>query len=368
MNALQSHYKGKRVLLTGHTGFKGAWLSEWLLSLHANVIGVSLPPNTTPSLFEQLELEKRIEHHYLNINDHQALVKLIVDVKPDIVFHLAAQPLVRYSYKEPLETFTTNVLGTVHVLEGVRHINKSCEVVIITTDKCYENLEQTEPYCEDDRMGGHDPYSASKGAAELIVASYRRSFFDPKQYGKSHHVSLASARAGNVIGGGDWAVDRIVPDCIRTLSSNGTIKVRNAFATRPWQHVLEPLGGYLLLAYELAKASTSQRRIEICGGFNFGPHVNSVRPVKDVVNSIIEHWPGNWQNATLPNAVHEATLLSLNINKAQRLLNWRPIWEFEDAISYTTKWYRDVHEERFTAFEKTQSQIKQYTECFYREI
>ncbi len=236
-------YQGKRVLITGHTGFKGAWMTEWLLSLGAEVTGFSLPPPSTPSLFDQLGLSTRINHIQGDVRDQSAVLAALEQAKPDLVFHLAAQPLVRLSYAQPLETYATNVMGTVNILESIRLLNNKCSVICITTDKCYENKEWIHSYREEDPMGGHDPYSSSKGAAELVIASYRRSYFSSSD----SPIKLASARAGNVIGGGDWALDRIVPDCIRALKRGESIPVRNRIATRPWQHVLEPLSGYLWL-------------------------------------------------------------------------------------------------------------------------
>jgi len=369
MVRLQKHYSGKKVLLTGHTGFKGSWMSEWLLKIGAEVVGVGLEPNTTPSLFEQLDLKSRMEHHILDIRDADALIALVEQIQPDIVFHLAAQPLVRYSYENPVETFSVNVMGSVNLMEGVHRLKKRCEVVMVTTDKCYENCEQEAPYSEGDPMGGHDPYSASKGAAELVITSYRRSFFDPAKYGQTHSVSIASARAGNVIGGGDWALDRILPDCMRTLAKGETISVRNAFATRPWQHVLEPIGGYLLLAMMLAQvADQPEKRASICSGFNFGPDLGSNRPVGDLVEKVLSCWPGEWEDGTDPNAPHEAGLLNLNIEKAESLLGWRPIWDFDAAIEQTVDWYKCMQAETATAQEKTREQISEYSELFYNEI
>ncbi|MEM8868321.1 MAG: CDP-glucose 4,6-dehydratase [Verrucomicrobiota bacterium] len=368
MNKLQSYYSGKKVLLTGHTGFKGSWMSEWLLGLGAEVVGASLEPNTEPSLFEQLGLASRMKHHILDIREEGLLVDLVHATQPDIVFHLAAQPLVRYSYSFPTETFAANVMGTAHLLEGLRKLKKKCEAVIITTDKCYENLEQTEPYGEDDRMGGHDPYSASKGAAELVIASYRRSFFEPAQYGETHQIALASARAGNVIGGGDWALDRIVPDCMRSLASMEPIPVRNPVATRPWQHVLEPLGGYLLLAYRMSETVGSDAYESLFSGFNFGPDPQDNRPVRDLVEKVVQCWPGTWLDQSDPNALHEASLLNLKIEKAAQLLNWRPIWCFDEAIENTVSWYRSVHEEPGCVLNKTRAQINDYSERLYNEI
>jgi len=368
MNALENHYNGKTVLLTGHTGFKGSWMSEWLLSLGAKVAGVSLDPVDDPSLFEQLQLKDRLEHHILDIRDAEKLAQLVKAVQPDIVFHLAAQALVRYSYEHPIETFSTNVMGTAHVLDALRRLDKPCEVVIVTTDKCYENRERPEPYTEDDHMGGHDPYSASKGAAELVVSSYRRSFFDPAEYGRSHRIAVATARAGNVIGGGDWAADRIVPDCMRTLAAGLPVPVRNPIATRPWQHVLEPLGGYLLLALRLAQTETTTDREALFSGYNFGPDPEANRPVRDLVEQVLNAWPGEWVDLSDPDAVHEAGLLNLAIGKAARLLNWSPIWSFEVAVQQTVQWYRRVLEDSSCASELTRQQIAEYSEVFCNEI
>lgn len=368
MNTLKNHYKGKTVLLTGHTGFKGSWMSEWLLSLGAKVVGVSLAPSDDPALFDQLQLKGRLEHHLLDIRDADALRKLVKATQPDIVFHLAAQALVRFSYDHPLETFATNVMGTAHVLDALREIDGACEAVIVTTDKCYENRERPEPYSEDDPMGGHDPYSASKGAAELVVASYRRSFFDSAEYGRSHQIAVASARAGNVIGGGDWALDRIVPDCMRTLAAGKAIPVRNPYATRPWQHVLEPLGGYLQLALRLSQTQTSADRAELFSGYNFGPDPLANRPVQDLVEQVLTYWSGEWVDQSDPGAVHEAGLLNLSIEKAARLLDWSPAWSFETAIEQTVLWYRSVLENPSCAPEITRKQIVEYTEIFSHEI
>jgi len=364
MSSLKEHYAGKTVLLTGHTGFKGSWMSEWLLALGARVVGVSLEPQGKPSLFEQLGLQERMEHHILDIRELDRLRSLVAEVQPDIVFHFAAQTLVRYSYDHPVETFGTNTMGTVHLLESLRYVEKRCEAVIVTTDKCYENREQEAPYTEEAPMGGHDPYSASKGAAELVVASYRRSFFNPADYGKSHQVAVASARAGNVIGGGDWALDRIVPDCMRMLGAGRPVEVRNPHATRPWQHVLEPLGGYLVLALRLSHTQTVEEREALFSGFNFGPHPEANRTVRELVDQVLKNWPGEWVDKSNPDAVHEAGLLNLAIEKAERLLGWKPVWDFETAIACTVEWYREVMKKPADAGKLTRRQIEGYAEVF----
>jgi CDP-glucose 4,6-dehydratase len=354
-------YKGKRVLLTGHTGFKGAWLAEWLLQLGAEVTGYSLPSPTTPALFEQLGHAARLDHVIGDVRDLVTLRGVVDHVKPEFVFHLAAQPLVRLSYLQPVETYSTNVMGTVNVLEAVRLAGQRCAVVVVTTDKCYENREWVHSYREEDPMGGYDPYSSSKGAAELVVSAYRRSYFsDPDSL-----VRLASARAGNVIGGGDWALDRIVPDCIRSLVAGSTIPVRNKIATRPWQHVLEPLGGYLWLAALLANPSLLPKRTPaiFSGAYNFGPPSDSNRTVADLVLEILKHWPGAWNDQSDPKAVHEATLLNLSTDKAFHYLEWKPVWSFSETIAQTVSWYRKITSTTSGAVIETQAQIASYVDA-----
>lgn len=333
--AFADTFRGKRVLLTGHTGFKGAWLTEWLLSLGAEVHGLALPPTTEPALFLQAGLATRIHHRIGDIREFPVVRSAVRSARPDFVFHLAAQPLVRLSYEEPVATFSTNVLGTVHVLESVRQENRACVVVVVTTDKCYENKEWLHAYREDDPLGGHDPYSASKGATELVVAAYRRSYFGP-----GSGIRLASARAGNVIGGGDWAADRIMPDCIRALQRAQSIPVRNRVATRPWQHVLEPLSGYLWLAACLARPELVSPGLQVEGAFNFGPNLSSNRTVENLVTEVLRAWPGQWEDKSDPHAVHEAKLLNLATDKAHHLLNWSPVWDFERTVAETVDWYR----------------------------
>lgn len=354
-------YRGKRVLITGHTGFKGAWLTQWLLVLGARVIGMALPPPTEPSLFNSLRLDDSVEHHVGDIRDREFVSHLISSTQPDFIFHLAAQPLVRLSYREPIETFDTNIMGTAHVLDAARKLNKNCAVVAITTDKCYENREWVHSYREEDPMGGHDPYSASKGAAEIVISAYRRSFFSDI----ANSVKLASARAGNVIGGGDWADDRIIPDSVRALIRGEVIPVRNKISTRPWQHVLEPLSGYLLLGavlYQTAKSDLGYMRC--ASAFNFGPPLSSNKTVAELVQEVLKHWPGNWVDRSDPQAVHEATLLNLSTDKAHHILDWRPRWDFQTTIRETMCWYREAT--RFSDTEKfrdlTTAQIKKYTD------
>lgn len=347
-------YQGRRVWLSGHTGFKGAWLAEWLLALGAEVYGFALPPPTEPSLFAQLGLETRLHHELGDVRDAGAVRASVLNVKPDFIFHLAAQALVRLSYQEPVATYATNVMGTVHVLDALRLLDHPCSAVMVTTDKCYENREWVHGYREEDPMGGFDPYSSSKGMAELAITAYRRSFF------AGHPVKIASARAGNVIGGGDWALDRIVPDCLRALRRGEPIAIRNPQATRPWQHVLEPLSGYLLLAARLAQADDPAR---LLGAFNFGPGHDANRSVRELVTEILKHFPGSWLDQSDPHARHEATLLQLATDKAHAVLGWSPVWRFPEAIRETVTWYRTAAKattpQEFQAL--TRGQIEAYS-------
>jgi len=356
MSPLQTAYQGRRVLVTGHTGFKGAWLTQWLLDMGAEVAGYALDPQPHEILFDQLNLGSRLALDCrADLSDRPALNQLVADFSPEIILHLAAQPLVRLSYDIPVETFTTNVLGTAHLLEAVRLAQCSCSVVCITTDKCYENREWLHAYREEDPMGGHDPYSASKGAAELAIAAYRSSFFPP-----NGNTRVASARAGNVIGGGDWAKDRIVPDCIRAIRKGESISVRNKVATRPWQHVLEPLSGYLWLGAQLSNPIHCQSNAALCSGFNFGPTLTSNRTVAQLVEELTRHTGGQWADASEPNAPHEASKLNLAIDKAFHLLGWQPVWDFEQTLAKTAEWYQaDAHGK--DVVEITQKQIESYT-------
>jgi len=325
-------YEGRRVFVTGHTGFKGSWLTHWLLSLGAQVTGYSLDPPTEPSLFDELGLAGRIDHHIGDVRDLPHLREVMAAARPEIVLHLAAQALVRPSYDDPAGTFETNVMGSVNVLEAARHTPGVRAVVNVTSDKCYENREWEFAYREIDPMGGHDPYSASKGAAEIVTASYRRSFFSA-----DGSAAVATGRAGNVIGGGDWALDRILPDCVRALSAGEPIVVRNPDAVRPWQHVLEPLAGYLWLASRLV---TDGRTFE--GSWNFGPLTGGNLAVSDVVEAVIAEWgSGEWVGPEPGVArVHEARFLKLDCAKAADVLDWHPVWAASDALRETTSWYR----------------------------
>ena len=325
-------FEGRRVLVTGHTGFKGSWVAYWLLALGAKVTGYSLDPPTDPSLFEELGLASRIDHHVGDVRDLARLQQVMAGCSPEIVLHLAAQPLVRVSYEEPVETFETNVMGSVNVLESVRLTPGVRALVNVTSDKCYENREWEFAYRENDPLGGYDPYSASKGAAEIVTAAYRRSFFSAEGA-----AAVASARAGNVVGGGDWALDRIVPDCIRALSVGEAVQVRNPDAVRPWQHVLEPLSAYLWLASRLL---TEGHAFE--GPWNLGPLPGGSLSVAEVVGAVIAEWgSGEWVDPK-PHAqgVHEARFLKLDCAKAADVLEWRPSWSVHEALRQTTQWYR----------------------------
>lgn len=331
---------GKRVLITGHTGFKGSWLSLWLHELGANVAGIGLEPDTSPSVFAQLNLTNCMDSHLIDIREIDKITKVINGFRPQIVFHLAAQPLVLRSYQAPLETWSINVMGSLNILEALRSLSEPCAVVMITTDKVYENRDWDYGYRESDRLGGNDPYSASKAAAELAINSWKYSFCGTKLL-QSNNLGIATARAGNVIGGGDWAQDRIVPDAIRALLFNQDIGVRNPKSTRPWQHVLEPLNGYMILAqniYSMNKLNFTAN--QFCEPFNFGPPLSSNQAVSSLIEQMLLHWPGGWQDLSGPNIHHEAVKLHLQIDKSYHRLNWRPCWDFEKTIDKTVNWYK----------------------------
>ena len=350
-----SFWNGKRVFLTGHTGFKGGWLTLWLSMMGAKVTGYALAPNTTLNFFEATKLEEDLEKsHIADIRDLEKLQQAIFEAKPDVVIHMAAQPLVRYSYVNPVETYATNVMGTVHVLESIRSVPSVRAVVIVTTDKCYENQEWVWGYRENEPMGGYDPYSNSKGCAELVTSAYRQSFFPPELYAK-HNVAIASARAGNVIGGGDWSEDRLIPDAIKAFEANQTLFIRNPLATRPWQHVLEPLSGYLVLAQALF-----QEGIKFNGAWNFGPRDEDARSVQEVISLLIDSWsgPAKWsQDAS--EQPHEASLLKLDCSKANQLLKWQPHWNLEQAIEKICEW-QSAFGKQVNMKVLSQDQIKAY--------
>ncbi|MEO6276841.1 CDP-glucose 4,6-dehydratase [Roseateles sp.] len=322
-------WRNKKVLITGHTGFKGSWLSLWLLSMGATVRGLALKPPTGPCLFEVARVAEGMAHHIVDIRDCAAVKAQIDDFKPEIVIHMAAQPLVRLSYDQPVETYATNVMGTVHVLEAARTAGSVKTIVNVTTDKCYENREWFWGYREDEPMGGHDPYSNSKGCAELVSSAYRKSFL------KDAGIALATARAGNVIGGGDWALDRLVPDILRALQNKEPVLIRNPHAIRPWQHVLEPLSGYLLLAERLYTQGQADAE-----GWNFGPRDDDARPVQWIVEYLCESWGSDASWTLQPGRhPHEASFLKLDVSKAHQRLQWTPRWSLDTALTRITDWH-----------------------------
>ncbi len=345
----------KKVLITGCTGFKGSWLSIWLHSLGAKIYGLSLEPPTNPSLYEEAKLSNIVENNLINIKDSDKVSDLVKNIEPDYIFHLAAQPLVKYSYLEPKDTWQTNLMGTVNVLDSLRLLENKCIVVIITSDKCYENKEWEWGYREIDELGGSDPYSASKAAAELAFSSYYRSFFSNKSLSK---IRIASARAGNVIGGGDWAENRIVPDCIKAWVENSTVKIKSPNSTRPFQHVLEPLSGYISLASKLNLDDSISGE-----SFNFGPLSNSNYKVIEVVKKLSESWSSSkWEIAKNEKTFYESKLLKLNCDKALSLINWKPTLDFENTMRFTSEWYYNFYEEKdIDIYEKCCRQIKEFS-------
>jgi CDP-glucose 4,6-dehydratase len=333
MKEIFKAYAGRRVFITGHTGFKGSWLACLLNEAGADVMGFALPPTTTPNHFDLLGLAKKIKHVVGDIRDAGLLARTLYEFQPEFVFHLAAQALVRPSYDDPATTFSTNVMGSVNLLDAVRQCESVRSLVYITSDKCYENVEWIWGYRENDQLGGRDPYSASKAAAEIVFSSYARSFFEQRP-----SLGAATTRAGNVIGGGDWAVDRIIPDCMRAIEAGEPICLRNPGATRPWQHVLEPLAGYLLLAVRLYEEP--QRWF---GSWNFGPSTHEVRTVQNVAEIIIGHLgKGSIEIIESKTQVHEARLLQLNCDKAHQLLDWYPRWHAEQTLEATALWYKAI--------------------------
>lgn len=348
-------FKDKKILITGHTGFKGAWLTAWLKLLGAEIIGVSLDVVSNPSHFTEAKLDAGIKDLRIDIRDKSLIEEVALKEKPDFVFHLAAQSLVRESYLNPVETWTTNLMGTLNVLEALRKIDKKCAAVIITSDKCYDNVEWPWGYKETDSLGGPDPYSSSKGAAELLIKSYLSSFFSSEDC----NVRIASARAGNVIGGGDWAKDRIIPDCVKAWSEDKVVKLRNPHATRPWQHVLEPLSGYLRLAYDLYES----RRLH-GEPFNFGPPAQQNQSVLELVEVMSHYWDQvRWEDISKKTEQpYESGLLKLNCDKALHEMNWRAVMDFEETISMTAEWYKSFYLNPITILDLTNSQLEKYTE------
>jgi CDP-glucose 4,6-dehydratase len=345
-------WKGKKVFLTGHTGFKGSWLSLWLTSMGAKVTGYALAPNTTPNLFDVLAIDSLVEKsHISDIRDLSSLQNAMSGANPDVVIHMAAQPLVRYSYANPVETYATNVMGTVHVLESARSINALRATVIVTTDKCYENKEWVWGYRENEPMGGYDPYSNSKGCAELVTSAYRQSYFS-----NSNSINkVASARAGNVIGGGDWSEDRLIPDAIKAFEANKPLMIRNPLATRPWQHVLEPLSGYLILAQALY-----DQGLAFASGWNFGPRDEDNRSVQEVVDLLISGWSdsASWEKEGSEQP-HEANLLKLDCSKARVQLRWAPKWNLDKTVQKIVEWQK-AFQAKENMQEVSLAQINQY--------
>jgi len=364
MQPFNGIFSGKTVFVTGHTGFKGSWLALWLKLLGAHVVGYSLHPPTKPSLFEELRLSDDIEHVVGDIRDLEFMKSTMSKYQPEMVFHLAAQPLVRLSYEQPIETFSTNIMGTVNLLESVRTTSSVRACLCITSDKCYENREWPYAYRENDSMGGYDPYSASKGCAELVAASMRNSYFSPGSYDK-HQVAVATARAGNVIGGGDWALDRIFPDAIRALSKGEAVPVRNPSAIRPWQHVLEPLSGYLWLAAKMLETGSNYSE-----AWNFGPLSTGAVTVRSIVDMIISGWGEGRVNdlsTGQKNAPHEANFLKLDCSKAMGVLGWQPVLSVAEAVDFSTEWYKQYYcSKTFDARRFSESQINSYTEIAAR--
>lgn len=345
-------YKGKKVFLTGHTGFKGSWLTLWLKHLGADVLGYSLEPNTIPSMFEELAIYGKCRNVFGNILDEKKLEESFKEFQPDIVFHLAAQPLVRLSYAEPVMTYKTNVIGSLNVLEAARKCKSVKAFVNVTTDKCYENKEINRGYREDEPMGGYDMYSSSKGCVEILSSSFRRSFLQSE-----NAMAMATARAGNVIGGGDWALDRLIPDCVRSINKGIDIEIRNPIAVRPWQHVLEPLSGYLLLGQKLLEEGH-----KYADGFNFGPNEESVSTVAKVSKMVTDFYGKGNVIVGEKSPLHEAGLLMLNIEKAEKVLSWTPTLTADEAIKNTVEWYRHFYAKDTDMYEFTMKQIEEYEE------
>ena len=353
-------YKDKKVIVTGNTGFKGSWLSSWLHSLGAKVVGISKDIPSSPSLFEELALEKKTTHHFENICDGPKMKEIFKAVQPDFVFHLAAQPIVSVSYQDPVDTFQTNTIGTANILEALRGLSNPCHAVIITSDKCYDNVEWIWGYREQDALGGKDPYSASKGAAELVIKTYFHSYFNKPD----SKVRLTTVRAGNVIGGGDWALNRIVPDCFRAWNDGHAVKIRNPNSTRPWQHVLEPLAGYLRAGQVLA-----ERQVEINGEpFNIGPNADQNHTVLELLQAVSTFWKTTKLKehfeVEASHAFHEAGLLKLNCDKALFYLQWKPALDFSETARFTGEWYNDYYNDRKqSVWDYTIKQIDAYTEA-----
>ena len=354
-------YKNKNVVVTGHTGFKGSWLIAWLKQMGARVTGIALDPPTSPSHYISANLFDGIIDCRFDIRDLNALKNTVVKSKPDFLFHLAAQPIVSVSYDDPVDTWTTNVIGTINVLEALRDINHDCSAVIITSDKCYNNVEWEWGYRESDVLGGPDPYSASKGAAEIAIRSYVKSYFSSE----TNTIRIASARAGNVIGGGDWAANRIVPDCVQCWSKHQKVELRNPFSTRPWQHVLEPLGGYLTLGAALSADASLHAE-----AFNFGPQAQQNRSVLELVIQMSKSWPSvSWTECEpQKNSFYESGLLKLNCDKALHFLKWHAVLDFEETVALTADWYKTFYDSSGDILVLTNRQISNYAEKLFKVI
>lgn len=355
---MNDFYKNKKILITGHSGFKGSWLTQILLNMGANIIGISLPPETSPNLFEALKLDanEKVKNYFADIRDYEKMKKIFSEEKPEIVFHLAAQAIVRSSYDNPLQTITTNVEGTANILQAIKEVGGVKSAVIITTDKVYENKEWHHAYRENDSLGGYDPYSASKAAADIVTNSYIQSFFNPKDFKEKHNTLVAISRAGNVVGGGDWAEYRLIPDIIRSIyEKKEKIESRNPQAVRPWQHVVEPLSGYLMLAKGLYEGKT-----DLSGAWNFGPNNESFVTVQVLIDEAISILKKGIHETKPDTSKHEASLLKLDINKANSLLSWRPKMTFKDTLNATFKWYKNYYEKTEDVVEFTNKQINEF--------
>lgn len=351
----RSFWAGKRVFLTGNTGFKGAWLSIWLTEIGAQVFGYALDPPTVPSLFALAGLAEKTDSAIGDIRDRESLARAVSDARPDVIIHMAAQPLVRLSYEEPILTYETNVMGTANVLEAARSCPSLRSIVVVTTDKCYENREWPWGYRENESLGGYDPYSSSKACSEIVAAAYRASFFNPVEYGRKHRVAVATARAGNVIGGGDWAKDRLVPDIVRSISKGEKVRIRSPLAIRPWQHVLEPLSGYLLVAQRLF-----EQGCEYAEAWNFGPYDSDARPVRWIVERLCASWPGarGFEIDDNPQP-HEAAYLKLDCSKANFRLGWTPTWTLSTALEKIVQWNLEYAQGR-DMYQASVSQIGEF--------
>jgi len=360
MENLQKFFKDKRVLITGHTGFKGSWLTQVLLNWGATISGVALKPNTKPSLFQTLGLEKKISNNFCDIRDFKKISEIVKKEKPEIVFHLAAQPLVRDSYDDPLYTFETNIMGTANILQAIKETNTARAAVIITTDKVYENKESGLPFKENDKLGGYDPYSASKAAAEIVISSYIKSFFNLTNYNKKHKTLIASARAGNVLGGGDWQKDRLIPDIIRAVfEKKEKIIIRNPNAIRPWQYVLEPLYGYLLLAEKLYKGKK-----DFSGAWNFGPNNKNYLTVEELIKITLELLRQGSYEIKRDYGKHEAHLLKLDSNKSKKFLNWQSQLDIKTILKLSCDWYKAFYDKK-DIIDLTNEQINSFLKLWH---